>query len=189
MRKTLLLPLVFLFFNAVAKAQFYKPVLPSPAFSENLARITQSFRDNYYQIQAGQLPSQEDMDVYQSSVVLPGAQHCVIYRFHSIKDSSASWQGLMYSGDNYKDALKTYKNTCRQVDRCRVNLYNNVPANFTGKMEEPDTDLRFVSSVYKLNTKDEAYKEFYAEVELVNINFDEWEVRLNLQNKKDDMEK
>ncbi|MEP7164444.1 MAG: hypothetical protein ABI741_07115 [Ferruginibacter sp.] len=189
MRKTLLLPLLLLACFTTAKAQFPKQLSASPLFAENLAKITRAFRNNYYQVQGGQLPSQDDMDVYSSTVVLPGAQHCVIYRFHSKNDTTASWQGIMYSGDNYKEALKIYKHNCRQVNRCKVNLDGNTAAVFTGKIDEPETDLRFVSSVFSLNTKDDAYGQFYAEVELVNINYDQWEVRLNLQNKKDDDEK
>ncbi len=168
-----------------ASAQPNKPALPS-AFSDNLGKITQSFRNNYYQIQGSSLPSQDDMDVYSSLITLPGAKHCVIYRFHSKKDTSASWQALMYEGDNYKDALKAYKNACKLVDRTRVKLDNNSLAGFSGKIDEPETDLRFVSSSFKLNTKDEAYEKFYAEVELVNLAFDQWEVHINLQSKKDD---
>ena len=188
MRKTLLLSLALLFITTV-HAQFSIKPAPSPAFSENLSKITRAFRNNYYAVQGDKLSSQDDMDVYSSAVVLPGAQHCVIYRFHSKTDTTASWQGIMYAGDNYKQALKIYKDNCKLVNRCKINLEGSAAAVFTGKIDQPESDLRFVSSVFSLNTKDAAYDQFYAEVELVNLNFDQWEVRLNLQNKKDDDEK
>ena len=188
MRKPLLLSLALLFITTV-QAQFSIKLAPSPGFSENLSKITRAFRNNYYTVQGDKLSSQDDMDIYSSAVVLPGAQHCVIYRFHSKTDTTASWQGILYSGDNYKEALKIYKSNCKLVNRCSVNLGGTATAIFTGKIDQPDSDLRFVSSVFSLNTKDAAYEQFYAEVELVNLNFDEWEVRLNLQNKKDDDEK
>jgi len=172
-----------------ATAQVYKTVLPSTAFTESLTKITADFRNNYYQLQAEQLASQDDMDTYRSAVMVPGAKHCVIYRFHSKIDTTASWQAIMYEGDSYNEALKIYKNTCRLVDKSNIKLAGNVSAGFSGKMDQPDAGLRFVSSSYKLNSKDPAYDKFYAEVELVNINFDQWEVHLNLQNKKDDAEK
>ncbi len=172
--------------TSTSNAQLQKPT-PASTFSEKLGMITQAFRNNYYQIQGAQLPSQDDMDVFSSSITLPNAKHCVIYRFHSKKDTTASWQAVMYEGDNYKEALKAYKNTCKLVDRTKVNL-SNVSAAFNGKIDEPETDLRFVSSLFRLNTKEEVYEKFFAEVELVNINFDQWEVHLNLQSKKDDMD-
>jgi len=189
MRRTLLPLFAVLFYSVPLRAQFYKSVLPSAAFSDNLSAITQAFSNNFYKIQGPQLPSQEDMDIYQSTVTLPGAKHCVIYRFHSKIDSSASWQGIIYSGDNYKDALKTYKNTCRQVEGTRVKLDNDTYTTFIGKTYIPDTELRFVSSTFNLNKKDAVYDHFYAEVELVNLTFDQWEVHINLQNKKDDEDK
>lgn len=185
MRKTLLLPLAFLFFIPTVMAQFSKQPSTAASFAENLAKLTRAFRNNYYQVQGDKLPSQDDMDIYNSTVILPGAQHCIIYRFHSKTDTSASWQGLLYSGDNYKEALKIYKHNCKLVNKCRVNL-DGGSAVFTGKVEDPNNNLRFVSSVFSLNTTDAAYEHFFAEVEMVNLNFDEWEVRLNLQNKKDD---
>jgi hypothetical protein len=189
MRKTFLSILVFFLFSFTTSAQLLRPFSASPAFTDNLARITQAFRTNYYQVQGEALSSQDDVEMYSSTIVLPGASHCVIYRFHSKTDSTASWQAVMYEGENYKEALKAYKNTCKQVDKCKVTLLNNIPASYSGKMDEPDTNLRFASSVFRLKTNDAVYDRFYAEVELLNTGYDQWEVHLNLQNKKDDDEK
>lgn len=188
MRKTLLMLLVLFLAGTTVRAQLLKPSAASLAFTEKLALITQSFRSNFYQIQGEKLPSQDDLDLFQSDVELPGAQHCVIYRFHSKTDTSASWQGIMYSGDNYNEAIKIYKTNCRLINKCKVYLNGYNLAVYKGNIDNPDTDLRFVSSVFLLNTTDPVYDQFYAEVELVNLNFEQWEVRLNLQSKKDDAE-
>ena len=189
MRKNFLLPLAILFIHTNTKAQLYKPLATSTAFTESLTSITQDFQNNFYRIQGKQLPSQEDMDVYESAVSIPGAKHCVIYRFHSKEDTTASWQGTMYEGDNYNEAVKVYRNTCRSVDKSNIKLQGGASTGFAGKTELPDANLRFVSSSFKLKLKDPVYDKFYAEVELVNINFDQWEVHLNLLNKKDDEDK
>lgn len=188
MRKTSLLLLAFLFFTATLSAQFIKKTSTGPSFSENLALITKSFRNNFYQVQGGQLPSQEDMDVYNSAVLLAGSQHCVIYRFNSKTDTTACWQGIMYAGENYKEAVKAYKSTCRLVDKCKVILGNNEISMFRGKTDDPDANLRFASSVFRLNTKYVQYEDFCAEVELLNTGFEQWEVHISLQNKRDDTE-
>ena len=187
MRKTLSLAMLFLLpvFNLSAQLIRATP----PVFSENLAKITQAFRNNYYSIQGEQLPSQDDMDTYRSNVSMPGAKQALIYRFHSKVDTTASWQCLLYAGDNFREALKAYKNACRDVNRTKVILGDNAAATYKGKIEEPEEGLRFVSSIFILNTKDPPYEKFYAEVEIVNLNFDQWEVHLNLQSKKDDTEK
>ncbi len=189
MRKTIILPLALLFTCTGIKAQFPKPGAASQAFSESLTKITEDFRSNYYHIQGEQLPSGDDMDIFRSTVQVPGAKHAAILRFHSKIDSSASWQALMYEGDDYKEALKVYKSTCKHVDNSRLKLQDKAATGFSGKMDEPDANLRFVSSVYTLKIDDPAYEKFYAEVEMVNISFDLWAVRLNLQSKKPDADR
>jgi len=186
MKKMIIFSLLALGIQHNTNAQFYKSVLPSPAFTESLGQVARDFRNNFYQIQGAQLPSQEDMDVYKSLVTIPGATHCVIYRFHSKEDTTASWQGILYSGENYNEAVKAYKNTCRQISKSRIKTSDNSLSGFSGKMDEPDANVRFVSSSFKLNSKDPAYDKFYADVELVNLSFDQWEVHLNLQYKRDD---
>ena len=189
MRKTIFPALVFVLFITSANAQFVKFAPVPPAFSENLSKITEAFQNNYYKIQAEELPAQEDMDVYKSAVSLPGARHCVIYRFHSTRDTTASWQATMYDGENYPEALKAYKNACRLIDKSKVNLSGTVTASYYGKMDEPDPNLRFAGSEYRLNTKEPAYEKFYAEVELLNTGIEDWVVHINLHSKKDDDEK
>ena len=65
---------------------------------------------------------------------------------------------------------------------------NEASADFVGVMEEPSESLRFASSLLRTTIDNRVYKNFVAEVELVN-NFMDWEVRLNLHSKKDDKEK
>ena len=172
MRKNFLLLFAILLVNVHTNAQIYKPGSPATAFSESLGRIVQDFPNNYYGVQGEQLPSQEDMDVFRSAVMLPDAKHCVIYRFHSKEDTAASWQALMYEGDNYNEAVKIYKNTCRLISKSNIKVQGSAAAGFSGKIDPPDASLHFVSSSFKLKFKDTPYDKFYAEVELVNINFD-----------------
>lgn len=170
-------------------AQVNRSILKAGSFSENLSVITNDFRNNFYRIQGEQLPSQADLDTYRSQVTVPGAKQCIIYRFHSKEDTTASWQGLMYSGDNYPEAVRVYRSTCRLVNRCPVSIQGSTAAVFTGKIDEPSNNIGFVTSTFKLKTRDESFNRFYAEIELVNLSFDLWEVRLNLLNKNDDSEK
>jgi len=188
MKKIILLLLTIFLMQVSTKAQLIKPAQAPSPFTENLGKVIQSFRNNYYQVQGELLSSVEDVDTYRCSVSIPGSKRSVIYRFHSREDTTAGWQASMYSGDNYNAAVKSYKETCRLVSKGKFNIQGNAAAGFSGKTEMPEGTLRFVSSAYKLTTKDPAYKHFYAEVELVNLTFDQWEVHLNLQNKKVDDE-
>ena len=172
-----------------SQAQLLKTLLPSPQFSESLNKIVSDFSNNYRNIQGAFIDNDQDRDIFYSIITLPGSVSAVIYRFHSTKDTTASWQATMFRGENYSDALKAYKNTSRYLNKSRVTVPGNANAGFSGKLQEPNPNLTFAVSTFTLNTDAETYKDFLAEVEIVNTSYGEWEVHLSLHNKKPDYEK
>ncbi len=169
------------------QAQFYKSVLPSPQFNDSLTKVVIDFRNNFKKIQGKELTPQVGMEVYQSKVSLPGASHCTIYRFHSKLDTTASWQAIMYDGNDYDEAVKAYKNTCRLVNKSRIKWIDRSIASFTGNMEKNDDNVSFANTLLQLDVSDPRYKNFYAEIEIASGSSG-WEVHLNLHAKKNDME-
>ena len=188
MKKTTTLLLLFLCALQFTEAQFYKPFKSSDAFSDSLAVIVQDFKKNFSTIEGKQLPSQGEMDVYRSKVTIPGATHCAIYRFHSVEDTTASWQAIMYEGDSYENAVKIYKNTYHQLIKSKMKWVDKSIISFMGNMEVPDDNIRFTVTQLRLNIIDIPYRSFFGEIELTNT-YDGWEVHLNLHNKKNDAEK
>jgi len=186
MMKTALLTLA-LFAMHSSYSQFYKSVLPSPAFSDSLKIIVLDYQNNFYGIQDRKVSNSGEADIYSSKHCLPGSIECIIYRFNSVEDTTASFQAIMYKGENYKDASRIYKNTYRLVNKSRIDS-RSLSSGFIGKMEDPTDEIRFTSSLLRLGTYDSLYKNFVAEVELVN-NYEDWEVRLNLHYKRNDTEK
>jgi hypothetical protein len=184
MRKTIL-TIVCSCIILFAQAQFYKSVLPSPDFNDSLTRAVIDFRNDFRKIQGNELTPQVGMEVYQSKISLPGATHCAIYRYHSKLDTTACWQAIMYHGNNYEEAVKVYKNTCRLVNKSRIKWIDRSIASFIGSMEKPDENVPFANTMLQLNVSDPRYKNFYAEIEMASGS-DGWEVHLNLQAKKDD---
>ncbi|MDB5201138.1 MAG: hypothetical protein JWQ27_547 [Ferruginibacter sp.] len=184
MKKSIILTMGFILIISFARAQLLKTFMPSPAFGDSLSQVIFDFKHNYIHIQGESLPPDGDAELFKSKTKIPGAEQCVIYRFHSYEDSTASFQAIMYRGESYKEAAKIYRNTFRQVNKMQINS-DKLTSGFLGKMEDPTEDLRFTSSTLKLATKDKIYKDFVAEVEMVN-SFDGWEVHLNLHNKKND---
>ncbi len=169
-----------------SQAQLLKTLLPSPQFSENLNKIVSDFRHNYHNIQGEEIDKDQDRDMFQSLITLPGSVSTIIYRFHSTKDTTASWQAIMFKGESYAEAVKAYKNTSRYLNKCRVAVPGNASAGFNGKLQEPNASLTFAVSTFTLNTDAALYKDFLAEVEMVNVTYGEWEVHLSLHNKKPD---
>jgi hypothetical protein len=180
---------VFLLFVVrLSRAQFYTSFLPSPEFNSALEKIVSDFRYNFKNITGDTLNNPGEVETYSSKVVLPGTTECVINKYHSAKDTTASWQAIAYKGDNYKEAVKVYKNAFRLLNKSRMQLADRSVLGFTGEMEQPKEDLRFTESTLRLDSDDIRYKRFTAEVELL-LNYTEWQVNINLSNKKPDTER
>lgn len=187
MIKKFLLSLVIVVVASISHAQFYKSLLASPDFSNTLEKIVLDFRLNFKTIQGDSLDSNGETETYESLVRLPGAKECLIYYFHSVQDTTASWQALMYTGDDYKEALRTYQDVVRLVKKSHVKWIDKTMVGFTGDLENPRQNTRFAVSTLTFDLDDARYKKFVAEVELVD-NYNGWSVHLNLQTKKPDSE-
>jgi hypothetical protein len=188
MRKIFCTLLFTVLIATASTAQFYKSFLPSPEFNSALEKIVLDFRFNYKNIQGDSLVKDGGTETFESSVKIPGATNCVISYFNSRIDTTASWQAIMYTGENYKEAARAYQNVYRLVKKSRVNWIDHTSFGFTGDLEEPREELKFAVSRLKFDFEDRRYKNFEAEIELVN-NYNNWEVHLNLQKRKADDEK
>ena len=184
MQKFLLFALATMMLN-VTQAQFYKKVLPGGNnISAAVASITENFQNNYRNIQGDELPPDEGREIFRSKVMIPGGSEAVIYRFHSKEDTTASFQATLYEGESFKEAAKIYKQTFRQVKGTKFNA-GIEKISFTGTMDEPTENLRFTSSQLRPDVDAGAYKNFIAEVEIIN-SVEGWKVQLNLHSRKDD---
>ncbi|MCW3080203.1 hypothetical protein [Segetibacter sp.] len=185
MRKICFVLLLILLSGNFCKAQFYKSVLPSPEFSSALEKIVLDFRLNFSTIQGNALVNAGETETYESVVKLPGASDCVIYKYHSKADTTASWQGTMYKGDDYKEACKIYENVFRLVKKSQVRWIDKTFVGFKGDMEKPAEELKFTVSTLNFELDDKRYKNFQADIEIIS-NYNGWEVHLNLQTKHPD---
>jgi hypothetical protein len=179
MKKTFFLILLFVASIFTSRAQFYKTYLPSSEFSDSLSKIVKDFKNNFNLIQGKEMIPQPEMNTYQSKTTLPDALHCSIFRYHSIRDTSASWQAIFYDGENYKDAYRIYKDIFNQLKKCKIKIDDKNDNAFIGDFGKPKESVRFTSSSLKLNSNDIIYRNFFADLELTNT-YDGWEVQLNL---------
>ncbi len=187
MRKLLTLSAAMLLLTNASQSQLLSKVLPPGEFSQSVSTIVENYSTNYHQIQGVPLPADEDRDIFVSTISLPGTSKCVIYRFHSEEDTTASWQAILYSGEDYKEAVKTYKNSFRQIKQTKFNV-GITKVSFAGDMEPPSESLRFTSSILRPSVTSGIYKNFIAEVELLN-SVEGWTVQLSLHSRKADDER
>ncbi|HSN59744.1 MAG TPA: hypothetical protein VLR49_02330 [Ferruginibacter sp.] len=187
MRKLLTLTIALLLIINISYAQLLNKVLPASPFSTSLSTVVENYQNNYVQIQGGELPADDDRDIYLSTVSLPGSSLCVIYRFHSKQDTTASWQATLYNGEDFKEATKVYKHAFKQMKQTTFKVGMN-QVSFDGSMENPSESLRFTTSILRPSLHTDIYKNFIAEIEMLN-SIEGWIVRLNLHSRKEDTER
>lgn len=170
-----------------SQAQLLNKILPASPFSDSLSKVVENFQQNYNGIQGIALPPDEDRDIFASTVGLPGASSCVIFRFHSKQDTTASWQALLYEGEDFKDASKAYKNAIKHLKQTKFKVGIR-KISFEGETVNPSESLRFTTSIFKPTEYTDIYKNFIAEVEMLN-SMEGWIVKINLHSRKADTER
>jgi len=178
-----LLTLLLLITAPACFGQFYKAFLPSADFTKALESLELDFRLDYKTIQGGLVDDLGQSETYESAIKLPGTADCRILRFHSATDTTACWQAIVYSGENYKEAVRAYENTVRLVKKSRMRWIDRSEMKFSGELVAVRENLRFTTSTLWLTLDDPRYKDFRAEIELISTGIDSWEVQLNLSKK------
>lgn len=176
---------MLLFVSTQSDAQFYKSFLPSPGFTSALQKIVLDFRLDYKTIQGDMKLSQGEYESYESAILLPGAVSCTIFRFHSRRDTTSSWQGIMYQGDSYENAVKAYKNLYRMVHKSQLRWIDRSAVGFKGELQDPKEGVSFAQTTLTLDVTDRRYTTFVADIELTG-GIAEWTVKLSLHSRQDD---
>ena len=77
--------------STTLSAQMLKPAAKNNAFENSLNMVVTDFKNNFTTLQGSNLLAGIDAETYQSNICLLGAAHCIIMRYHSLVDKSASW--------------------------------------------------------------------------------------------------
>jgi hypothetical protein len=162
--------------------QAQTPVSP---FANAIDSILRDFPQNLRHITGELVLAQGEYENYSSMVQLPGSEDCIITRWHSTKDTTASWQAKMYSGEDFGAAEKCYRQLFRQLKSCYLRLEDSSLAYLKGDWEPVKDEASFTSSTLRLGIDDWRYREVQVEVELVYLLAD-WAVRINIVSKPPD---
>jgi hypothetical protein len=147
--------------------------------------VLRDFPNNLRNITGELTMAQGEIDNYASIVALPGAEDCTITRYHSIRDTTASWQAKMYSSDDFGKASRLYRELYQKLAACQIQLVDGSIVYLKGKWEPVKDGASFTTSVFRLDTVDWHYSEVRVELELVYLLAD-WGVHINIVSKKDD---
>lgn len=179
----LLLAACMLSFASFSQLKSITPV--KTAFSQAISSILKDFSDNFHNISGELLLSQGEIDNYECKVKMPGAEECFITRYHSEEDATASWQAKMYQDESFKNASARYRDLYRQLKGCYLQTVDGTLLYVKGEWEEPNEGKAFVSSLFRVITGDERYKDVQIELEM-RYQLPEWIINISIASKKKD---
>lgn len=155
------------------------------SFSKVMEAVVHDYPNNYRNISGDLVLEQAEIDNYVSLVQLPGASECVVTRYHSLEDTTASWQAKMFRSEDFKEASQRYKELYRQLKGCYLRLVDGSILYMNAEWESPTEEKPFVMSTLRLATGDDRYKEMKIDLEMV-YQFPEWTININVSGKKKD---
>lgn len=149
--------------------------------------VLQDFPNNLRHISGELVMAQGEFENYASVLTLPDAQECIVTRWHSKRDTTASWQAKMFTSDDYSAAEKRYHRLYLQLKGCHMTLADSSLILLEGNWEPAREGVAFTTSTLRLKTDDWRYREVKIDVELV-YQLADWAVQINIVSKRPDDE-
>lgn len=178
-----LLAACFLSFVSLAQLRSVTPV--KTTFAQSISTILKDLPANFHNISGELLLSQGETDSYECTIKVPGAAECVITRYHSEEDTTASWQATMYQDESFKNAAARYKELYRQLKSCYLQTVDGSLLYIKGDWEEPTEEKGFAGSFFHIITGDARYKDAAIELQM-RYQFPEWIISISIASKKKD---
>ncbi|MCG7858540.1 hypothetical protein [Flavihumibacter sp.] len=180
MKKTLTTILMMVFYVLSFSQPAIRPLSrPNPpGFDEAIQAVIFDYSTNFRNIQGPLVNDEAEYEKYASLVELPGAEQSIITRFHSVEDTTASWQAIMLSTEEYDEAASQYKKLCQQMKATKLSLPDGSQVQFRSDYQPPSSENKFTSSFYYLPQADEVYN-VRVEVELIAL-LGEFKVQINI---------
>jgi hypothetical protein len=133
------------------------------------------------------LLAEGEVDSYASLVAVPDAENCIVTRYHSVEDTTASWQAKMYSGGDYGAAARKYEQLYQQLKTCYVRLPDGGIYYLEGTWAPAREGITFTTSTLKVRTSDQLFRDVVVQLELV-YQLADWAVNINIVTKRPDDE-
>jgi hypothetical protein len=166
----------------IAGTGFFPSFAQIRSFPDAVQTVLLDFPNNLRHITGELMLAQGESEDYASLVALPGAEHCVITRYHSVHDTTVSWQARMFSTDDFEKAYREYRELFVKLQACYLQLADGSIVILKGECEPAKEEASFTTSTLRLVTGDGRYKEVKVELELAYLLAD-WGVRINIFSK------
>ena len=160
-------------------------VPPQKEFSQSLQKIFFDFPNNFKNIQGELYIDEAEYEKYFSTVSLPGVHDCIITHYHSVVDTTSSWQGLIIEAEDFDEVVKKYEAVCQQIKQSKIRLVDGSILDMEGTFEPASESNKFTTSTYFLPTSDMTFKNVKIEVELL-AQITQWKLQVNVISKRRD---
>jgi hypothetical protein len=157
------------------------------AFPDAIDAVLNDLPNNLRFVTGVLVLAEGEVDRYASLVVVPDAENCVITRYHSMVDTTASWQAKMFSGGDFGAASRKYQQLYMQLKTCYVRLPDGSMYYLDGDWEPAREAITFTTSTLRVRTNDQRFRDVKVELELV-YQLADWAVNINIVTKKPDNE-
>jgi hypothetical protein len=149
--------------------------------------VLQDFPNNLRHLSGELVMAQGEFENYASVLTPPDAQECIVTRWHSRRDTTASWQAKLFTSDDYGAAERRYHRLYQELRSCHMTLGDSSMIQLEGDWEPAKESVAFTTSTLRLKTDDWRYREVKIDVELV-YQLADWAVQINIVSKKPDDE-
>ncbi len=144
-----------------------RPANSTEPFSAAIEAVLHDLPSNLRHITGDLVLAEGEIEDYACTVEIPGAEHCVITRYHSASDTTASWQAKMYSNEDFEKASRQYHVLYNKLRSCYLLLADSSVVYLQGEWEPAREDIPFATSTLRLNTGEGSYGEVQVQLELV----------------------
>ncbi len=120
-------------------------------------------------------PQQTD---FVSKIIWPDSETNVVSTYSATKQKNitgnVSWQSIVKTTEEYKDAIKIFKKTFSQIDGAKI-TFNGVSYKLNAKYETPDENVGFSTILFEVGEG----RALQVLLELASDNT-EWQVKLSI---------
>jgi hypothetical protein len=156
-------------------------------FADAIDAVLGDLPNNLRYVTGELLLAEGEVDSYASLVAVPDAENCIVTRYHSVEDTTASWQAKMYSGGDYDAAARKYAQLYQQLKTCYVRLPDGSIYYLEGTWAPAKEKITFTTSTLKVRTSDQRFRDVVVQLELV-YQLADWAVNINIVTKRPDDE-
>ena len=164
---------VFVFNHSIAQLKL--PVVNS--IGPDIKKVIEDYPNHFSNLQGELIMEHPQSADYQCNFNVNGAEQVIVTQYSSKKIPIGSWQALMLTTEEFKEAKRKFKTLYNQLNHLTVQA-----SHLTGIYEEPTEEKKFTSVVFSFDNADDL-KKLKVEI-MMAYELMEWKVKVLVYTKE-----